>query len=351
MQKTFKVAVVGATGAVGAQLLSILEERKFPVQELKLFASVRSLGRKIYFKDQKIKCSILEEGCFADIDLAFFDASDAVSKDWVPEALRAGAWAIDNSAIFRLDSGVSLVVPEVNGELLTEKYLAELAEKGRRLITGPNCSTVQLVVPLKVIRDNWGIRRVVVSTYQSASGAGTSAVTELREQTEAVLNDKPFEVRSFSNRIAFNCIPHIGRFSEDGSTSEEKKIVDETRKILSLPDLRISATAVRVPTLSCHAESINIECERPFDLDEVRLLLQRQAGVVVQDDPLKGLYPLGCSSGNVEAATGRDSVYVGRIRRDKSIDNGLNLWAVSDNLRKGAALNAVQIGEIILRYI
>ena len=348
-----KVAVVGATGAVGKHLLAVLESRKFPVTELVPFASSRSEGKEIHWNGRGFRCQVLRKGCFEGVNIAFFDASDAVSKEWVPQAVEAGAWVVDNSATFRLEEDVLLLVPEVNGELLEarlKKGVKNLSPR-ERILTGPNCSTVQMVMALKPLRDRWGIRRVVVSTYQSTSGAGAVAMDELSEQTAAFLGQKKIEPKAFAHQIAFNCIPHIGGFSgPEGSTSEELKMISESRKLLGLSALRISATAVRVPTLACHGESVNVECERAVTAEEARAALRAQPGVVVQDDPAQKIYPMGMpgESSRVEGAAGRDAVYVGRIRKDPSIENGLNFWVVSDNLRKGAALNAIQIGEMLV---
>ncbi len=353
-QKGFCVAVVGATGAVGREMLGLLDQRKFPLGRLRLFASGRSAGKEIQFQGQPVRVEALTPGCFDGVDFAFFDASDAVSQEWAPQAAKSGAWVIDNSAAFRMDPSVPLVVPEVNPEILVER-----AQKGRmalsaqeRMIAGPNCSTVQLVVALKPIAHAWGLKRVVVSTYQSVSGAGTAAMEELAQQTAAVLQgeEKPHQI--FAHRIAFNCIPQIGGVKENGYTSEEQKVILESRKILGLPDLKITATAVRVPAFSCHSESVNIETQRSFDVKEVRQSLERMSGVKVLDDPQHHVYPMNVTapSDPVEGGTGRDAVYVGRIRRDESVENGLNLWVVSDNLRKGAALNAIQIGETLLQH-
>jgi aspartate-semialdehyde dehydrogenase len=255
-----------------------------------------------------------------------------------------------------MEKDIFLLVPEVNGELLEarlkSKALSDFSPR-ERILAGPNCAAAPLTVALKPIRDRWGIKRVVVSSYQSVSGAGSAAVEELSIQTVGMFNQQPISSKVFPHQIAFNCIPHIGGFKEDGSTGEEQKIVEETRKILDLPELRISATAVRVPTFSCHAESVNVECEHPFVLEEVRAALEAQSGIIIQDNPKKNIYPLGMTCGNdpVESATGRDAVYVGRIRKDSSVEYGLNLWVVSDNLRKGAALNAIQMGEILLKAL
>jgi aspartate-semialdehyde dehydrogenase len=345
-----KVAVVGATGAVGQQLLSILEKRGFPVSELVPFASARSEGKPVQYRGKSYPCRVMKPGCFQGVQIAYFDASDAVSKEWVPQAAEAGAWVVDNSATFRMEPDSLLLVPEVNGHLLHERLGRKDLRPRERILTGPNCSTVQMVVALKPIRDRWGIKRVVVSTYQSTSGAGAAAMEELGTQIRDVMSGKPAQPKAFAHQIAFNCIPHIGGFKDDGYTSEEHKMIAESRKLLEMPNLRISATAVRVPTYSCHAESINVECEKPVDVASVREALRSQSGIILQDDPEKKIYPMGMpGNGAVEAASGRDAVYVGRIRKDPSLENGLNLWVVSDNLRKGAALNAVQIGEVILK--
>ena len=354
MSKGIHVAVVGATGAVGKQLLSILSERNFPIRKLTLFSSSRSIGKVIEWKGERLTCQVLKPGCFSDVQIAFFDASDAVSKEWVPHAVESGAWVIDNSATFRMDDHVPLLVPEVNGHLLDEKLVQARGTRLapiQRILAGPNCSTVQLVVALNPILQQWGIQRVVVSTYQSTSGAGAAAMDELSEQTQNVLNHQPASPHIFAHNIAFNCIPQIGGFKEDGYTSEEQKIMAESRKILNCPALRISATAVRVPTYLSHAESVNVECERSFSLHEVREVLSQSPGIIVQDDPQNQIYPMGnpLGSSKVESASGRDAVYVGRIRKDPSTEFGLNFWVVSDNQRKGAALNAVQIGEKLLQ--
>ncbi len=347
-----KVAVVGATGAVGQQLLSILAQRKFPVSELLLFSSSRSVGKVISFAGRNHSCRELAPGCFEGVAFAFFDASDAVSKEWVPQAARSGAWVVDNSATFRAHPEALLIVPEVNGELLDRRVAEGLPGKTElaRVIAGPNCSTAQLVVALKPLHDRFGLKRVVVSSYQSTSGAGAAAMKELVDQLRAALDGKPLITQAFAHQIAFNCIPQIGGVKEDAYTSEEQKIHQESRILLGLPKLRITATAVRVPTLACHGESVNVEFERPCAVDVAREVLRGHPGVIVQDEPEKGVYPMGQTAPGsaVECGAGRDGVYVGRIRQDASVDSGLNFWVVSDNLRKGAALNAVQIGERIL---
>lgn len=335
------VAVVGATGAVGEQMLSILESRKFPVRDLRLFASPRSEGKTLSFRGKTSKVEKLSSGCFKGVDIVFFDASDEISAEWVPQAQAAGAWVVDNSAAYRMKD-VPLVVPEINGDLIA-------TQKKTRLIAGPNCSTAQLVLALAPLAKNWGLKRVVVSSYQSVSGAGRAAIDELRDQLREDLQRGPTELtgskvkpKSFAHPIAFECLPQIGRFVDQGQTSEEQKIEKETRKILNLPDLRITATCVRVPTLQSHAESVNAELQKSFNLEDVKAALSEQRGIEVQDAPASSTYPL------VRASAGKDPVYVGRLRVDSSVPHGVNLWVVADNLRKGAALNAIQIGERIL---
>ncbi|MBY0469728.1 aspartate-semialdehyde dehydrogenase [bacterium] len=349
-KRGLKVAVVGVTGAVGREMLAVMEGRKFPVQDFVGFASARSEGKNIRLNDKTYRCQSLKKGCFEGVDLAFFDASDSISNEWVPEALNAGAWVVDNSSAHRMKPDVPLIVPEVNGHAL-EKSLK--TSPSSRLVAGPNCSVAQLVVALKPLHEKWGIKRVVVSTYQSTSGAGTAAMDELSRQTVAMFNQGSIEPKFFPHQIAFNCIPQIGSFKENGNTSEENKMIEEARKLLEIPGLKISVTAVRVPTFSCHAESVNVEFEKSLTPEEAREVLNSADGIQVLDDPSKNIYPMGFthSGGSVEAATGRDAVYVGRIRRDESTENGLNFWVVSDNLRKGAALNAIQIGEVLLRAL
>lgn len=347
-----KVAVVGATGAVGQVLLKILEERNFTVDELVPFASERSVGKEVSFRGKTYKCQAMTKGCFMGIRYAFFDASDAVSKEWVPEAAESGAWVIDNSATFRMDEDVLLLVPEVNGDELVKRIQGKSAPSVReRILAGPNCSTVGLVMALKPIQARWGLKRVVVSTFQSTSGAGAAAMDELRSQTRDALDGKPAAPKAFPHPIAFNCIPQIGGFKDGGITSEEEKIIAESRKLLGMPKLRVSATAIRVPTFSGHGESVNVETERAFDLGEVRAAIASHPGVKVLDSPEKKIYPLNVDSNGIEGASGHDPVYVGRLRMDNSVENGLNLWVVSDNLRKGAALNAVQIAELVQKTL
>lgn len=339
--RKFKIAVVGATGAVGGELLRLLSARAFPIEEILLFASDRSIGKSVDVPGRGLlDVRGLERGCFDSCDLVFFDASDEVSRKWVPEALEAHAWVVDNSGAFRMDDRVDLVVPEVNGEQLARRLRRETVLPGiGRLISGPNCSTVQLVLPLSVLQKHWGIKRVIVSSYQSVSGAGQRAMQEL--QAQAAGGERGTD-SAFPHPIAWNCIPQIGTFDEQGQSSEERKIENESRKILGLPGLPITATAVRVPTLHCHAESVNVELERGYSLDEVRQVFTETSGISVVDEPQLSQYPMGVH------LRGKDAVGVGRIRRDWSVANGLNLWIVSDNLIKGAALNAIQIAEGIL---
>lgn len=336
-----KIAIVGATGVVGKEMLDVLCSRKFPIRDLVLFASLRSEGKKINFDNKFFTCQTLKPRCFEGVDIAFFDASDDVSKEWVPSAAQAGAWVVDNSAVYRLNVETPLIVPEVNRDVL----LDYINNNNLKIISGPNCTVAPLVVTLKPILENFGLKRVVLSTYQSVSGAGSLAMNELKSQTQAFLNKNTFTPQIFPHPIAFNCLPHIGSFKEDGYTSEEHKTVNETRKILNIMNLKMTTTSVRVPTLNCHAESVNIECEKPWEMKTLLELLSKQEGISVLDDPSHNVYPLGIN------VTGKNPVFVGRIRKDTSAENALNLWLVSDNLRKGAALNAIQIGEILAEKV
>jgi len=335
----FKIAIVGATGAVGREMIAVLESRPFPISNCVPFASPRSRGKPISLRGKSYACHVLEPGCFRGVDFAFFDASDEVSREWVSEALSAGAWVVDNSGVHRMDPETELSVPEVNGQGLDR--LVAAGAGARKLVAGPNCTTVQLVAALKPLSDRYGLKRVSVSTYQSVSGAGAAAMEELRAQLKSEATGGQVEAKVLKHPIAFNLIPQIGSFDAEGHTSEEKKVIEETRKILGLPRLPIACTAVRVPTLACHAESVSVELEKAFDLPDVRALLSNAPGVQLEDDPAQGRYPM-----NRDCA-GRDPVYVGRLRRDPSLDHGLQFWVVSDNLRKGAALNAIQIAERI----
>ena len=324
-----RVAIAGATGAVGREMLRILEERKFPAEEVVLLASERSVGRKIPFRDSELTVSRLTEDAFVGVDLALFSCGASRSLEFAPAAVKAGAVVVDNSSAFRMDEGVPLVVPEVNVD--------ELDSHGG-VIANPNCSTIQLVVALKPLHDAARIKRIVVSTYQAVSGAGQAAIDEMQAQ----IKGDTAAPKKMPHEIAFNCLPHIDVFLEGGHTKEEKKMVDETRKIMSAPHLAVSATCVRVPVFNAHSESVNVEFEESVSPEEARALLARAPGVEVVDDVESFAYPMP------KDADGEDPVYVGRIRRDDSQENTLNLWVVADNLRKGAALNAVQIAEALI---
>ena len=335
-RENYNVAVVGATGAVGEEMRKILAERLFPVDRLRLLASERSAGQRLEFCGQQVPVEALDEDSFDDVDIALFSAGSSVSARYAPAAVDAGAVVIDNTSRFRMDDDVPLVVPEVNAR--------EIADHVRRgIIANPNCSTIQMVVALKPLYDAAGITRIVVSTYQSVSGAGRQAMEELGTQTAALFNGQEVECERFPHRIAFNCIPHIDSFLPNGYTGEEMKMIRETRKILGDPDIRITATAVRVPVFCSHSESINVETRTKLSAGDVRAILREAPGVLLRDDPQDNDYPLATE------VTGKDATFVGRIREDDSVDNGINLWVVGDNLRKGAALNAVQIAEILIR--
>ncbi len=326
----YVVAVVGATGAVGAEMISILEERKFPVAELRPFASGRTAGSTAQFDFQSVAVSILEPKAFKGVDIALFSAGEDVSREFAPAAVSEGAVVIDNSAAWRMDPDVPLVIPEVNPGRLGVH---------RGIIANPNCSTIQMVMVLHPLHRAAQIRRIVVSTYQSVSGTGKDAMDELLEQVRALLSFKEVQARAYPYQIAFNCLPQIGSFDSAGNCSEEIKMIQETRKIMEDDAIQITATTVRVPVFHSHAESVNIQTESRLTPNEVRAILSAAPGIIVFDDPERKLYPMPID------AAGKDAVYVGRIRQDLSVENGLNLWIVADNLRKGAALNAVQIAE------
>jgi aspartate-semialdehyde dehydrogenase len=336
MGKLFNVAVAGATGAVGNQMVACLEERDFPVKTLKLLATAKSVGRKLRFKGEEIPVEELTEASFKGVDVGIFSAGGAASQQFAPAAARVGCVVVDNSAAWRMDPEVPLVVPEVNPHAI-----AQYTTKG--IIANPNCSTIQMVVALAPIHRKVGIKRIVVSTYQAVSGTGKKAIDELYDQTKAMLNFLEPESKVYPHRIAFNCLPHIDVFLDNGYTKEEMKLVGETRKILEDETIGITATTVRVPVFFSHSESVNVETGQPIAVQEVRALLEAAPGVKVVDDPSQSLYPLA-----VDAA-GKDETLVGRIRADESIAHGINLWVVSDNIRKGAATNAVQIAEILAR--
>ncbi|PIO98353.1 aspartate-semialdehyde dehydrogenase [Pleomorphomonas carboxyditropha] len=330
----YKVAVVGATGNVGREMLSILAERGFPADEVVAVASRRSQGTEVSFGDKTLKVQALEHVDFSDVDICVMSAGGSISKEWSPKIGAEKCVVIDNSSAWRYDEDVPLVVPEVNADAaagFTKKYI----------IANPNCSTAQLVVALKPLHDKAGIRRVVVSTYQSVSGAGKDAMDELFTQTRAIFVSDPVEPKKFPKRIAFNLIPHIDVFMEDGFTKEEWKMTAETKKILD-PKIKLTATCVRVPVFISHSEVVNIEFENPISADEARSILREAPGCLVVDKHEPGGYITPYE------AAGEDATYISRIREDITVENGLTMWVVSDNLRKGAALNAVQIAEVLI---
>ena len=330
----FKVAVVGATGNVGRELLDILAERRFPVSEVVALASSRSLGTEVSFGDKVLKCKNLETYDFKDVDICLMSAGGSVSKDWSPRIAAQNCVVIDNSSQWRYDSDVPLIVPEVNADAI-------VGFRKKNIIANPNCSTAQLVVALKPLHDFAKITRVVVSTYQSVSGAGKEAMDELFQQTRAVFVSDSVETRKFPKRIAFNLIPQIDVFMEDGFTKEEWKMMAETKKILD-PKIRLTATCGRVPVFISHSESVNVEFENPITVEEARNILREAPGVLVIDKHEAGGYI------TPHEAAGEDATYISRIREDATVENGLAFWCVADNLRKGAALNAVQIAEVLI---
>ncbi|MBS7545350.1 aspartate-semialdehyde dehydrogenase [Ancylobacter oerskovii] len=330
----YKVAVAGATGNVGREMLDILAERGFPADEVIALASRRSVGTEVSFGDKTLKVKALENYDFSDTDICLMSAGGEVSKQWSPKIGAQGCVVIDNSSAFRYDSDVPLIVPEVNADAI-----AGFTKKN--IIANPNCSTAQLVVALKPLHDAATIKRVVVATYQSVSGAGKDAMDELFSQTRAVFVSDPIEAKKFPKRIAFNVIPHIDVFMEDGYTKEEWKVMAETKKILD-PKIKLTCTAVRVPVFVSHSEAVNVEFERPITVEEATEVLRNAPGVLVVDKREAGGYITPYE------AAGEDATYVSRIREDATVENGLSFWCVSDNLRKGAALNAVQIAEVLV---
>ena len=330
--KQYRVAVVGATGMVGRKFLQVLEERKLPVSEYFLFASKRSAGTQVTFMGKPYTVRELTDTAFEGlhVDIALFSAGAGTSKHFAPIVAASGAVVIDNSSCWRMDPDVPLVVPEVNPDAIP-------GYRKKGIISNPNCSTIQAMVPLKPLHDAYGLKRVIYSTYQAVSGAGQQGYLDLQNGLKGEAPQK------FPHPIAGNCLPHIDVFLDNGYTKEEQKMIDETRKILSLPELAVTATTVRVPVFHGHSESINVEFERPFDLAELRALLEKAPGLVVMDDVANNVYPMAIT------AEDTDPVYVGRIRRDFSIENGINFWCVADNIRKGAATNAVQIAEELIR--
>ena len=322
-----KVAVVGATGLVGSKMLEVLQERNFPVTELLPVASARSWGKKVWFRGREWTVMSADEAIARKPQLALFSAGGAASGELAPRFAAAGCYVVDNSSYWRMDPSIPLVVPEINADVLGPED---------HIIANPNCSTIQMVLPLAPLHKAYGIKRIVVSTYQSVTGAGQRGIEQLLAERAGGSGSK------FPHKIDMNILPHIDSFLPDGYTKEEMKMVNETRKILRDQSIAVSATTVRVPVMGGHSESVNIEFLKPYDLDEVRSLIASMPGVVVLDNPAENVYPMPID------AWGKDDVFVGRIRRDTSVENGLNLWCVSDNLRKGAATNAVQIAQVLL---
>jgi len=324
--RLYNIAVVGATGLVGRKMIQVLEERKFPAGNVRFLASERSVGKEVQFGGTIHTVERLSERSFSGTEIALFSAGAAVSREFAPLAVKAGALVIDNSSAFRMDPSVPLVVPEVNRQMI-------FRHKG--IIANPNCSTIQMVVALKPLHDRWTIKRIVVATYQSVTGAGQRGLDQLEHE----LGKRPHAEKKFPHPIAMNILPHVDIFLPDGYTREEHKMVNETKKIMGDDTIKVNATCVRVPVYGGHSESVNVECAKPFQLNEVYDALMHAPGVRVQDDVNAALYPMPLT------AWEKDEVFVGRIRRDETLENGLTLWVVSDNLRKGAATNAVQIAE------
>lgn len=333
--REYNIAVVGATGLVGREMLKILSEREFPIADLKLFASSRSEGKIIEFEDRKLTVEVVKEGCFEGIDIALFSAGSDISKEVAPLVKKAGGIVIDNSNAFRMDKDVPLIVPEVNGEHLSED---------QQIIANPNCSTIQMVMLLKPLANSYGLKRVVINTYQAVSGAGKKAVDELIEQTKAYLNKEEIKNENFNHQIAFNAIPQIDVFLDNDYTKEEMKMVNECKKILADEELAVTATCVRIPVIFGHGESLNIELNSTYNINDIKNIFANTKNVEVIDDPAQEKYPLQIDTEN------NDNVLVGRIRRDNSKENTINLWLTANNLRKGAALNAVQIAEYLAEH-
>ena len=332
-RNAYRVAVVGATGAVGSQMVEVLEERKFSVETLVPLASARSAGGTVSFCGSETAVKELSKDSFGHVDIALFSAGSDVSREFAPIAAKAGAVVIDNSSAWRMDQQVPLVVPEVNPQDVRQH---------QGIIANPNCSTIQLVVALKPLHDHCRIKRIVVTTFQSVSGTGKEAMDELMDESQAVLSFQDPHPKVYPHQIAFNCLPHIDEFLPSGYTKEEMKMVHETRKIMGDGSIAVTATTVRVPVYIGHSESVNVETERKLTANEARAVLSVAPSVKVYDDPGRAIYPMPLD------VVGTDDVYVGRIREDESIPNGLHLWIVADNLRKGAALNAVQIAELLV---
>ncbi len=337
MSRLFDVAVVGATGAVGETMMSILEERNFPINNLYPLASSRSAGKTLTFKGESVTVGNLEEFDFSKAQIGLFSPGASVSKIYAPKAGQAGCVVIDNTSQFRYDDDIPLVVPEVNPDAIAQY-------KNRHIIANPNCSTIQMLVALKPIYDAVGIERLNVATYQAVSGTGKDAITELEEQTRALLNFKPAEAKVYPKQIAFNVLPHIDVFMDNGYTKEEMKMVWETQKIMGDDSILVNPTTVRVPVFYGHAEAVHIETRDKITTEQARELMQKAPGIVLMDERKDAGYPTP-----VPDAVGKDPVYVGRIREDISHPRGLNMWVVADNIRKGAALNSIQIAEILIK--
>jgi len=336
VMKRFNVAVAGATGAVGEVMLSILEERKFPVRNLRLLASERSVGKTLRFQGEEVPVELLHKNAFRGIDIALFSAGASRSREFAPAAWESGAVVVDNSSAFRMEPDIPLVVPEINADAIA-RY------RNRGIIANPNCTTIVAIMPLKPLHDYGTLRRVVASSYQATSGAGAKAMAELVAQTKAFARGENLEVSAFQHQIAFNVIPHIDAFLENGYTKEEMKMTNEGRKILGIPDLRVTCTTVRVPVLTAHSISINAQFDRKITREKARELIAAFPGCQVMDDPAGNVYPMPLF------CAGKDDCYVGRIREDESAENALNFWVCGDQLRKGAALNAVQIAEVLVQ--
>ena len=334
MSKDYNVAVVGATGAVGEEMLRILEERRFPLRNLRVIASERSEGRALKFCGENLKVERLRGLSFRGVEIALFSAGAEISKEFSPQAVKKGSVVVDNSSAFRMESGVPLVVPEVNPDAL---------KSHQGIIANPNCSTIQLVVAINPLHQITRIKRLVISTYQAVSGTGREAIEELKHQIQQWLKGEEIKKEVYPHQIAFNLLPHIGEFLINGYTEEELKLVNETKKIMEDDHLSVTATCVRVPVFIGHSEAVTVEMEKELSVNQVKKILSRAPGVVLQDNSAHHLYPLP-----LEAA-GKDEVFVGRIRKDESIKNGVNLWIVADNLRKGAALNTIQIAELLIK--
>ena len=334
MSRGYNVAVVGATGAVGEEMLKILQQRNFPLKNLRVLASERSKGKLLKFKEEKLKVERLSSASLKGIEIALFSAGASISREFSPKMVKMGAVVVDNSSAFRMEKDVPLIVPEVNPWAL---------KNHQGIIANPNCSTIQLVVAINPIHLRVKIKRMIISTFQSVSGTGREAILELKKQSESYLSGGSTTSKVYPHQIAFNLLPHIGQFLPSGYTEEEMKLVNETRKIMEDPSIAITATCVRVPVFISHSEVVTIETKEKISVEKVREILSSSPGVIVKDKPQENSYPLP-----IEAA-GKDEVFVGRIREDESITNGINLWVVADNLRKGAALNTIQIAELLIQ--